>query len=83
MPGHTGDTLRYLRGSADYTPVYRKEDNLIFIPFTDATLHEIRGALESWFKMIWLGKVREICLEPPAGTLGCDPTHSVLLEGER
>jgi hypothetical protein len=49
MSGHTGDTLRYLRGSADYTLVYPKEDKLTFIPFIDATLHEIRGALESWF----------------------------------
>jgi hypothetical protein len=38
MPGHTGDTLRYLRGSAasDYILVYPKEDTLTCVGFTDA-----------------------------------------------
>jgi hypothetical protein len=33
-------------------------DDIWFIPFTDATLQEIRGALESWFKMTWLGEAK-------------------------
>jgi hypothetical protein len=33
-------------------------NDIRFIPFTDTTLHEIWSALESWFKMTWLGEAK-------------------------